>query len=315
MGPQGYDLNHESFTEDVAKEFADNLRSALSNPIRLYGHRTETMFGYVAAALGNCLLVRREDTGQTFALTAGTHTPDMKLVLRDGRRILVEVKNVKMRDFDATCTHKTAYVEGLRRYASLTGCEFMLAVYWHGPNLWSLVLPEAFEIRGQKMTLTFKESMLCNRMAILGDFLLGAVPPLRCRAAVSREPNGSTSITIEKVFAGGEEIKVEAEKKIAWMIMMHGSWEEAEASQIFEEGRQVGVDFSVEPHEWVKAQGFAFAGAVSSIVSSQFRQMTSVGTRVHSLSPPSDPEDLAVGVSTEYEGEELKLWRIIQHVD
>ena len=65
---------------------------AVPNPILLYGKRVEAMFAFVAASLEKCLMIREEDVGDIYAMTA-VQPPDYRIVLLDGTELLIEVKN------------------------------------------------------------------------------------------------------------------------------------------------------------------------------------------------------------------------------
>ena len=61
----------EKYTIGKSKDieaFLDRLRQSLMTPppTLLYGKRIEKMFGYVVAALGKCVLVKKEDEGEIY---------------------------------------------------------------------------------------------------------------------------------------------------------------------------------------------------------------------------------------------------------
>ena len=62
--------DNTAFVQLVSKSLSDT-----NTPSMIYGRRTEAMFSYVAASLGRCLLIKKEDSGDVFARNALTMHP------------------------------------------------------------------------------------------------------------------------------------------------------------------------------------------------------------------------------------------------
>ena len=63
----------------------DTFRTAIQRqltPIAVHGRRVEAMFGYVAAALGRCLLIKKEECRLTFVEQIKLKIPDYRVVTK-----------------------------------------------------------------------------------------------------------------------------------------------------------------------------------------------------------------------------------------
>ena len=90
----------------------DSLDNSLTDTM-IYGRRTEAMFSYVAASLGNCNIIKKEDSGDVLSSNPEIIVPDYKLVLKDGTQLLVEVKNYRQSKPFAEFSVKTSYIDKL----------------------------------------------------------------------------------------------------------------------------------------------------------------------------------------------------------
>jgi len=67
-------------TSSTHDAFISELKTALceheNHPARIHGFRTQTMFAYVAAALGQCELICEEDAGDFYSRRNGIRRPD-----------------------------------------------------------------------------------------------------------------------------------------------------------------------------------------------------------------------------------------------
>lgn len=97
--------DNKAFVELVSKSLADT-----NTPSMIYGRRTEAMFSYVAASLGKCLLIKKEDSGDVFAHDGSILLPDYRLVLENNRQLLVEVKNYRQKKPHAEYSLKSDYM-------------------------------------------------------------------------------------------------------------------------------------------------------------------------------------------------------------
>src|SRR3954469_10453183 len=81
-----------------------------------------------ASPLGKVQLIKEEDQGRTWYLE-NVLVPDFLVVLRDGRRLLVEVKSHFQEPPTEDFTISPGALDGLQRYASLVGAQLYFAVY------------------------------------------------------------------------------------------------------------------------------------------------------------------------------------------
>lgn len=77
---------------EAENEFRHSIEE-FSAPHRQFGFRTESIFAYVAGAMGKCILIKQEDCGQWFTGKDDFSIPDYRVFLKSGEALLVEVKN------------------------------------------------------------------------------------------------------------------------------------------------------------------------------------------------------------------------------
>src|SRR5690349_19450966 len=68
------------------------FRQSLNKPSALYGIIAQQMFASMVASLGQVQLIKEEDIGEAFSADEIV-VPDYFVVLRDGTRVLIEVKS------------------------------------------------------------------------------------------------------------------------------------------------------------------------------------------------------------------------------
>jgi Holliday junction resolvase len=151
----GFKLGDPSSEKTFIEIVRKSVKANQSNDILLYGRRTEAMFSYVAAALGECDLIKTEDSGRVIAANTAIAIPDYRLFLKGGRQMLVEVKN----KHGERLVLRKAYVDRLTTYARLTQCDLKIAVYWSQHNRWSLLDPARIPLRFGQYALEAIESM------------------------------------------------------------------------------------------------------------------------------------------------------------
>ena len=90
----GYKLSVDGDADDFIKRIGDSLNASKENPNILYGKRVESLFAHVAGALGNCKLIKQEDSGDAFSIEENIQAPDYKVILKDGSQYFIEVKKL-----------------------------------------------------------------------------------------------------------------------------------------------------------------------------------------------------------------------------
>lgn len=308
--------NQGALLGELAKQVDINQR----NDILVHGLRIQTMFAYVAAALGSCRVIKEEDAGELYSAEPELRTPDFRVVTQEPRELLVEVKNChtlhRRRDYRFT----VAYIECLKRYAVLFKTELLIAIYWAQMRLWTLVSADDFELRGPEYILTLPEAIKRNRMHILGDCRIGTIPSLTLRfIADPSKPRtldaaGRAHFTIGQVelHCGDQVIDDSLEKRIAWFLMNYGDWPGQQLPAEILDGERVSIGFRVAPPARSNPdEHFEFIGFLSQMVSRQFNDITAPEGPVRMLTPKREPDSLGVVIPPEYRGKALRLWRFV----
>lgn len=89
-----YKIEEEKDIDDFLDKVGKSLKSSLKNQNLLNGKRVEALFAHVAGALGQCVMVKQEDSGAIFAAGMNVQAPDYSIALNDGTRFLVDVKKL-----------------------------------------------------------------------------------------------------------------------------------------------------------------------------------------------------------------------------
>ena len=150
-----------AFLDQLSRSFG----SSKSNPIIIHGRRIESMFEHVAASLGKCVLIKREDAGEACSTNAEILPPDFRVVLDGGTERFVEVKNCHKADPNYRYKLKNTYLSALENYARVFGRELLIAVFWSRWKKRTLVRPEDFLRTAAGCSVSFLEAIRLNRMA------------------------------------------------------------------------------------------------------------------------------------------------------
>src|SRR6202035_2835589 len=108
----------------------DAVSRILADPALMHGQRVEAMFEALLVSLGQFRLLKGEDNG--------------RVVLQDGVHWVIEVKNVYETDpfQQERRLMSREYYAKLAAYATATGAELKLAVFWARWSVWTLVSPD-----------------------------------------------------------------------------------------------------------------------------------------------------------------------------
>lgn len=296
-----------------------SVERALADPTLVHGQRAEAMFEAMLVSLGDYALLKPEDVGRIHPVDSFS-VPDFRVVLKDGRQWLIEVKNVYLDDpFRQRRRLMTRdYREKLEAYATATGGELKLAVFWAKWAIWTLVTPEKLVDANGDLTLDMLSAMKVNELGELGDRTIGTRPPLRFRLLPDPEktsavaPDGTVKITIGGVqmFCGDDEIIDPIEREIAWIFMQHGQWEENGPEADLEGDQLKAIEFRWEPLER-QNEGFEMIGTLSRVFARYYAEMTVNEREVVQVHAPLRPDWFVPLVSTDYESKALPLWRFI----
>ena len=297
-------------------------KSALQNPPATWQHgrRAEAMFGYVAAAIGRCSLVKKEDSRPAFTGHQDMKIPDYRLVTDSGQQLLVEVKNCHRGRLDSRVEFKALYLSQLQAYAALVNAGLRLAIYWSRLKIWTLISPQDLHLDGSVWAITFRDALMQNAMAAVGDMHVGTTPPLVCRLLENpdRPPkigvDGRVEFTVRRVEieSAGRPVTERREKNLAFQLMLFGEWPASDHPMI-DDGRLLGVEFVAEPIECTPGQGFEIIGSLSRMASRRYDELTAPSGRIERLAPSTrDPSILAPAIPADYAGRQLPLWRFVQ---
>lgn len=298
--------------------FVENVVSgALSQPNLLHGQRTEAMFESMLLSLGGYCLLKTEDNGKVHP-NEEYLAPDFRVVLPDGTQWLIEVKNAYIEDplRQERQFMGSSYRGKLERYASATGGELKLAVYWAKWGIWTLVSPERFLDAAGNVSVDMQTGMMENELVYLGDQMIGTRPPLRLRLEAdpaTTEPvaaDGTVRFTISsvRVYCGDEELLDHLEKEIAWTFMRYGRWRMDGPLADLKEDRLLAVEFRWDPEQNTN-QGFEMIGTLSEVFCRYYSDQTLLNQEVVQLLARPRPGWFAPLVSSEYEKKGLPLWQ------
>ena len=302
---------------------SESLDMTLSNRAALYGRRTEAMFEAMLISLGAHRLLKAEDTGLVHP-EAPFKVPDYRVVLLDGTQWLVEVKNVYIKEpfQQERLLLKRGYHKKLENYASATGGQLKLAVFWARWSIWTLVSPSKLTDESGDLTLDIKTGMRFNELGALGDLHIGTTPPLRLRLDADPEApstlteDGHAEFTIggAGLYCNQNEIEDQEEQQLAWSFIRYGDWHEVGPMAILDGQRLIGIEFAWEPEERTN-QGFEMIGSLSRIFSRYYAQRTLDGGEVVQIHAPSRPGWFKSLLSDDYKGKAMPLWQLRQHPD
>ncbi|WP_316976819.1 hypothetical protein [Shumkonia mesophila] len=316
---QKVSLRNPNATPEFVAHVEAAVERALADPALVYGQWAEAMFEALLVSLGDYALLKPEDVGRVYPAD-DFGVPDFRVVLKDGRQWLIEVKNVYLDDpgHQERRLMTRAYRERQEAYAAATGGELKLAVFWARWATWTLVTPAKLVDANGDLTLNMLNSMKANEMGDLGDRTIGTRPPLRFRLLADPEkpsslaPDGTTNFTIGGVemFCGDDEILNPTEREITWIFMQHGQWNESGPEAELADDRVKAIEYRWDPVAR-QNEGFETIGTLSRMFAKYYAEMTVDKRQVIQVHAPLQPGWFAPLVSTDYKSEVLPLWKFI----
>lgn len=307
-------------SEDL-NSFISGIRESLENshatPRLLYGKRVEALFAQVAGALGECKFIKSEDAGEMFSDDDGLQAPDYRLILKDGRTFLVEVKNFHSDPFKVPFVLRKPYFLKLEKYAEMHGVQLKIAVFFSQINRWCLLSKRAFKEKGKSFEIGFAHALAKSEMGeLLGDKSYGTLPELKIelftdeRHVQTTNDDGKTAIVFGRVkaYCAGAEIHDAHEQDIAFYFMRFGEWEHHD-EQCVENGRLLSWAFSCRPRDRCEGQEFEIIGCQSTMISAAFAEHTLHKGLTIALDAPVDPANFQFNISKDYNGKDLPLWQ------
>lgn len=314
----GYDLNDPIAQEDFVSRVRSSISNSKNSNIAIFGKRVESLFAYVAGALGSVALLKQEDSGDIYFSGGDILAPDYRITFFNNEQLFVEVKNCHHKDIRDRFKINKEYYFKLKKYADINGLEVMFALYLSSWNVWTLLGIESFEENNDSYFIDIGKAMACSEMAKLGDCMVGTAPDLELHLLAN--PDEASEIgeseQVEfiardvKIYCAGNEITNEEEQRIAFYLIKFGTWVERCAEEIVGNGKLLGIKFVYSP-ENKDEPNFSFIGHLSTMVTNGFRSHTVKDGSVVALKIGLDPSVFKVLIPQDYKGENLPLWRFI----
>jgi hypothetical protein len=299
---RGLSIADEATQTQFLDELSEALKENRSNPIRLHGFRVQSMFAYVVAALGCSRVISEEDSGIFFDGVGGLRQPDFRIVLLDGTKVLVEVKNFNQTNPQKPYIFQKRYLDGMCRYAEEMGVTLKFAIYWARWRTWTLVDSSRLDRSSITTKLSLTVALKLNEMNILGDSMVGTKAPLALRLHADStklrlvSETGEAPFTIGRVslHSGDAEVVDEAEKKLTWFLMLNGKWSDVRRTVKVDGNLLEFIEISLAPDEAREGQGFEIVGTMSQMISNQYLDATSKEGVIRSLAPQVNANELGV---------------------
>ncbi len=316
---KGYRLGVEADEIDFMKRVQNSLKASNANNNLLHGKRIESLFAHVAGALGNCQLIKKEDSGEIFSTESGLQAPDYKVILKDGSQYFIEVKNCHSPKPTSLYPFEKKYVKRLESYAGLHDTPLLFAVYYSRFRKWVLLRKESLIEQKKRYAIDFLGAWGKSEMSILGDRMIGTEPPLSIELLADKskkidvQEDGQVNFFIDaiKFYTANRAINEDKEKAIAFYLMRFGTWDELESVAMFDDdGDFTGARFTVAPDERREDGFLPIIGEMSSMISSAYTEKTVYEKSVIALDTNLDPSVFSVEIPHDYKGVDLKLMRL-----
>ncbi|EGR3238606.1 TPA: hypothetical protein ACF5BZ_001152 [Vibrio parahaemolyticus] len=316
----GYNFTDQADQKDFLHRVKVSIEESKKSQTMIFGKRTESLFAYVAGALGKVSLIKQEDFGDIYYSGEELLAPDYRLTFDDNEQMLVEVKNCHHKQPTNKYSINKGYYSKLKTYADLNGLPLRFAVYFSAWNHWTLLGIDAFDEHPNSYTIDFGRALAMSEMYLLGDCQVGVAPDLELHlladpqeeVPVDEEGEAKFIIKDVKIYCDGEEVTDEEEKKIAFYLMCHGDWVESEQEALFQNGKVCGTKFVYSPQEQTEPN-FALIGRLSQMVTNGFREHTIKDGNVVAMKLGINPSSFGILIPPDYKGKQLPLWRFVIH--
>jgi len=315
---EGYSINDNESLEKFLSNLKKGFEDAKNNPITLNGVRIQELFIHVLASLGECSLIKQEDSGELLHSESEMRLPDLRVILKNNTEMFIEVKNFRPKNLiNDRYKMKSKYVESLLKYTNRFDKELKFAVYWSQMNLWTLLSLKSFKKVNSNYEIKFIEAYKSNEMSIVGDYMLATIPPLKFviltdpKKERTIEEDGKVGFTIGniEIYANDILIKEKGESQIAFFLMLNSDWISEEPQANIKDGKLISIDFFVKPEEAVPNQYFQMLGYLSTMISRQFNSITAPKGEIIKLSTVNEYGSLGIKIPNDYKGKFLHLWR------
>ncbi|MFK4135924.1 hypothetical protein ACI2KR_27120 [Pseudomonas luteola] len=312
-----YQLAVDEDVESFIGKIRDSLKASFNNDSLLHGRRVESLFPYVAGALGRCCMIKQEDSGNQFSDGLEIQSPDYVVILKDGQRFFVEVKNCSRSDPKYLYPLKKDYVERLENYAKLHGAILKFAIYFSKFNKWVLISKEYLTEQKNRYVTSFLYAMAINEMAVLGDRMIGSKPFTMVLVADQNKPafiddNSQAQFIISdiKFYCDGLEIVDSEEKRIAFYLIRFGSFTESKAVALYDGDQLFGVKIDYNHERPAENQSFNIIGELSSMVSRSHSEHIIKDGKLIYLDTQVDPEIFSVVIPVNYKSDRFPIYQM-----
>ncbi|MBF0724052.1 hypothetical protein [Sanguibacter inulinus] len=329
----GIDLYRRLDTSARDTEIADparvdavvgDIRATLLRDLRVEstvnGWRTQALFASLIASLDSCNLMTFVDTGDIYFDGDSVKAPDYFLSLKDGRRLLVDVKAVRgprKASLDEAVKFSASEVRRLRRFGELYGVDVFLAIYHSEMFIWSLVSIDDLDRGvGGGFRISLHDCIMLNQFSILGDVQVGSEFPIEMVIRSDGEKwrdvgdDGRIEFTIGAVdfFVASEPLVLRHEKSLAYFLMMYGGWDVDRVDSVSEEG-VVEIRFSALPEERDLAP--QMHGPLSTMHSRRYDLATKTSLGVVALDVQEGLGDFEALLPQDYQSITFPIWRFV----
>jgi len=295
--------------------FDEATKLGINNIRLMAGRRTEKMFEYVVASLGQAELIHQEDSAASMYHGDDVQAPDYFVALKTEERFLVEVKHARTETINTPVTFSKNYLARLKRYAYLKGHPLTIAVYWQSYGIWTVNKVEDFVTPNGTINLRFLDALQRSILGSFGDRMIGVVPPLVCRIYAKPDcpatiKNGVAHFIISAIsfYSEGREIFSELERQVAFYLTLTSGWGLRDPVAEMDGDRLNYVELITEPPERTKNQDYELIGSTASMVSRYFQWLTSADDGIVRLTPQLTPNEMAPAFDDSYRGEVLRMW-------
>ena len=318
---RGLSITDPVTRDQLVEVLGASIQGNVSKASRLHGLHTQSMFAYMAAAMGACQLIGEEDSGALFDLNGDVQRPDFRVITRDGTQMLVEVKNFHPKNPLQKLRLDGGYLRSLERYAELNAVPLKLAIYWSRWNVWTLLDANRLDSTQRTITIGMPEAYTHNEMHLLGDCMIGTEPPMSFRLYADKEKprritaDGKAGFTVARacLCSAGVDVVDPVEKRIGYFLLQNGSWHESEEHAEINDGLVEYFELrffpAPPPDDEPDPQRFRSVGFLSQMIASQYIRSTSQSGKITTLSPKKGPDQFGIIIPDDCKGEALKLWR------
>jgi hypothetical protein len=305
-------------------QVASELRAHTANPALIHGLRTQTMFAYVAAALGRCSIITEEDSGEFFTGSPEMKRPDFRVLTKQGEEFFVEVKNFHQTDPLKPYVLKCEYANNIQKYADAFRKPLLFAIYWTRWGIWTLNALGSFTKAAKLYSISLGEALKSDQKRVIGDCFIGIPKPLSLRFYT--DPNrprkidsdGHAEFAIQRVtfVVAVQEIKDAFEERLSWFFFRYGAWQEMKEPAQVVNGEVIYFELQPARQDPNPEQLFISVGPLSSMLSRRFNELTAdKDGDIRHLCPAVDPKKLGVLIPENFKGEVMRIWRFTLQPD